>query len=109
MDGAQGHKRPHLAQLPLLNNYSERELSLLTQQRRIFRDFSSIPLLHAPTGFMEKKEGAISPMFKRGPGKALYGTRKTMRHMVTHSSLRAAHTINFPGFLLAAQSDERFS
>ena len=54
--------------------------------------------LHALVGFTEKKEGAISSVFKRGPGIALYDARKMMRHMVTHPSLRAARTINFPGF-----------
>ena len=48
--------------------------------------------------FSEKKKGAISSVFKRGPGKALVVTRKMMRHIVTHSSLRAALLINFPGF-----------
>ena len=47
MDGAQGHKLPHLAQLPVPNNYSEHKLSLLTQPRKIFRKFFSISALRA--------------------------------------------------------------
>lgn len=63
--------------------------------RRRFSSFSAflVALLHG-----ERKRAQSLPCFKRGPGKALHDSRKTMRPMGSTFASSLARASNFPGF-----------